>query len=169
MTRRLLILLLNLTVGTSMPMAAATSASAATAVEVPPRYRFTSTQNSKLKTSELEIGIVNELSEPADERLFFTVIVLAKKDPSLERLSATTRLSRLKTTVSTMADESRLKDSGIQNSMPYVLYEGPHNRIWAARESNQYIVVLKSELRTNDKVKARAELLQLLRGLVVSP
>lgn len=159
MIHGLLLLLLNLAVGTAL----------ATTIEVPPRYRFTSTQNSKLRTTDLEIGIINELSEPADERMFFTLIVLAKKDPSLERLSATTRLSRLKATVSAMADESHLKSSGIQNSMPYVLYEGPRNRIWAARESNQHIVILKSELRTTDTVKARAELIQLLRGLVVSP
>lgn len=165
MTRHLLILLLNLTIGTSMALAGAPPS----AVEVPTRYRFTSTQNSKLRTTELELGIINELADPADERLFFTVIVLAKKDPSLERLSATTRLGRLKATVSAMAEEARLKNSGIQNSMPYVLYEGPHNRIWAARESNQHILVLKTELRTTDKIKARAELLQLLRGLVVSP
>ena len=157
--RLLVLLLLNLAVSTAT----------ATMVEVPPRYRFTSTQNSKLRTTNLEIGIINELSEPADERMFFTLIVLAKKDPGLERLSATTRLGRLKTTVSAMTDESRLISSGIQNSMPYVLYEGPRSRIWAARESNQHIVILKSELRTSDKVKARAELIQLLRELVVSP
>ncbi|MBK7892093.1 MAG: hypothetical protein IPJ84_15015 [Bdellovibrionales bacterium] len=163
MSRHLLILLLNLVVSTAM------AASTATTVEVPPRYRFTSTLNSKLRTTDLEVGIINELSEPADERMFFTVIVLAKKDPSLERLSATTRLSRLKVAVSAMANESHLKNSGIQNSMPYVLYEGPRNRIWAARESNEHIIILKTELRTTDKVKARAELIQLLRGLVVSP
>ena len=163
MSRQLLILFLNLMVGTAM------ATSTATTVEAPARYRFTSTLNSKLRTTDLEIGIINELSEPADERMFFTVIVLAKKDPSLERLSATTRLSRLKVAVSAMDKESHLKSSGIQNSMPFVLYQGPRNRIWAARESNQHVVILKSELRTTDKVKARAELLQLLRGLVVSP
>ncbi len=141
----------------------------AATVEVPPRYHFTSTQNSKVKTTELEIGIINELTEPAEHRTFYTMTVLVKDDPSLKGLSDTSRLSKLKAAISALAPEARLKNSGLHNATPFVLFEAPKRVLWAARESAQKILIFKVETRQTDKAKAQADLTQLLRETVFSP